>query len=133
MARGEVSDPFTAPAQFSSCCGGISLQPTRSPSAALGTMTRTNLPISATTFIARTGEIEGVKERLRDCRLLTLTGSGGCGKTRLALEVARQLESDFVDGVWLVELAQLSDPELVVQVVAAALNVREVQGQALLA
>jgi non-specific serine/threonine protein kinase len=95
-------------------------------------MTRTNLPISATTFVARVGEIERVKERLGDGRLLTLSGSGGCGKTRLALEVARRLESDFVDGVWLVELAQLTDPELVVQAVAAALNVREVPGQALL-
>src|ERR1700674_5799071 len=96
-------------------------------------MTRTNLPISTTTYVARAGEIEGVKERLRDSRLLTLSGSGGCGKTRLAMEVARQLESAFVDGVSLVELAQLSDPELVVQAVAAALHVREVQGQALLA
>ena len=96
-------------------------------------MTGTNMPISATTYVARAGEIDGVKERVRDGRLVTLTGSGGCGKTRLALEVARQLESDFVDGVWLVELAQLSDSELVVQEVAATLNVREVQGQALLA
>jgi hypothetical protein len=99
----------------------------------LGTMTRTNLPISATTFVARVGEIERVTELLGDGRLLTLSGSGGCGKTRLALEVARRLESDFVDGVWLVELAQLTDPEFVVHAVAAALNVREVQGQALLA
>lgn len=96
-------------------------------------MTGTNLPISATTYVARAGEIDGVKERVRDGRLVTLTGSGGCGKTRLALEVARQLESDFVDGVWLVELAQLSDPELAVHAVAAALNVRDVQGQALIA
>ena len=87
-------------------------------------MTGTNLPISATTYVARAGEIDGVQERVRDGRLVTLTGSGGCGKTRLALEVARQLESDFVDGVRLVELAQLSDPELVVQAVAAALNLR---------
>ena len=81
-------------------------------------MTRTNLPISRTTYVARAGELEGVKDRLRESRLVTLSGSGGCGKTRLALEVARQLESDFVDGAWLVELAPLSDPELVVQAVA---------------
>jgi non-specific serine/threonine protein kinase len=96
-------------------------------------MTRTNLPTSATTFVAPAGEIERVMERLRDSHLLTLTGSGGCGKTRLALEMARQLEGDFVDGAWLVELEKLSDPESVVQAVAAALNVRDVQGQALLA
>ena len=95
-------------------------------------MTGTNLPISATTFVARAGEIDSVKQRVRDGRLVTLTGSGGCGKTRLALEVARQLGNDFVDGVWLVELAHLSDPELVVHAVAAVLNVRDVQGQALI-
>lgn len=96
-------------------------------------MTGTNLPISGTTYVARAGELDDVKARVRDGCLVTLTGSGGCGKTRLALEVARQLESDFVDGVWLVELAQLSDPELVVQAVAAGLNLRDVQGQALIA
>jgi predicted ATPase len=75
-------------------------------------MTLTNLPISTTTYVARAGELEAIKERLRDCRLITLSGSGGCGKTRLALEVARRLQSDFADGVWLVELAPLGDPEL---------------------
>src|SRR5579864_6656642 len=60
---------------------------------------RSHLPISATTFIARMGEIESVKQRLRDNRLLTLSGPGGSGKTRLALEVARDVEQEFSDGV----------------------------------
>jgi non-specific serine/threonine protein kinase len=58
-------------------------------------------------------------------RLLTLTGAGGCGKTRLALEVAKDLVGTYPDGVWLVELASLSDPALAPNAVAAALGVRE--------
>src|SRR5918995_434120 len=66
-----------------------------------------------------------VKRLLSTTRLLTLTGTGGCGKTRLALQVARDLVGDHLDGVWLVELASLSEEELVPQAVAAALGVRE--------
>jgi predicted ATPase len=58
-------------------------------------------------------------------RLLTLTGAGGSGKTRLALEVVRDLVGAYPDGVWFVELAPLSQPQLVPQVVAEALGVRE--------
>ena len=65
-------------------------------------------------------------------RLLTLTGAGGCGKTRLALKVARDLVGAYPDGVWLVSLAPLSEPELVPQAVAQALGVREQPGRALL-
>src|SRR5439155_531895 len=66
-------------------------------------------------------------------RLLTLTGSGGCGKTRLSLQVAADLLEEYVDGVWLVELAALGDPALVPQTVAAALGVREEPGRPLTA
>src|SRR5215210_9512478 len=58
-------------------------------------------------------------------QLMTLTGTGGSGKTRLALEVARDLVGSYPDGVWLVELASLSEPELVAQEVAGALGIRE--------
>src|SRR5262249_14576523 len=61
----------------------------------------------------------------RTTRLLNLTGTGGCGKTRLALEVAARLHPEYRHGLWLVELAALSDPNLVVQTVAAALGLRE--------
>ena len=57
-------------------------------------------------------------------RLLTLTGPGGCGKTRLALEAAGHLLDDFRDGVWFVDLATLTDPSLVTQTVASVLDVR---------
>lgn len=65
------------------------------------------------------------KQLLATTALLTLTGSGGCGKTRLALQIAAELIEEFADGVWLVELAALADPLLVPQTVAAAFGVRE--------
>src|ERR687893_231287 len=76
-------------------------------------------------------ELAEVERLLRDSRLLTLTGSGGCGKTRLALAAARELSEGFEEGVWLVELAPLADPSLVAQAVAATLGVREQPGRSL--
>ena len=84
-----------------------------------------NLPRQLTSFIGRKGEMEKVKRLLSNTYLLTLTGVGGCGKTRLALEVASQLAEECKDGVWLVELAPLSDPDLVPQEVASALDLSE--------
>jgi hypothetical protein len=68
---------------------------------------RHNLPIPTTTYIPRAGELERVARRLGEGRLLTITGSGGCGKTRLALELAHDVLDAFADGAWLVELAPL--------------------------
>ena len=84
-----------------------------------------NLPLARTSFIGRERESLEVKRLLAMTRLLTLTGAGGCGKTRLALEVARELVGAYPDGVWLVELASFSDPTLTAQAVAQALAVRE--------
>src|SRR5215210_2903961 len=86
-----------------------------------------NLPLELTSFIGREREIAEVKRLLAQNRLLTLTGPGGCGKTRLALVVAADLLESFEDGAWWVELASLSDPDLVPQAVASALGVREAQ------
>ena len=72
-----------------------------------------NLPQQVTSFIGREKEIEAVKTLLGKTRLLTLTGSGGCGKTRLSLQVAADVLENYPDGVWLVELAPLADPALV--------------------
>jgi predicted ATPase/DNA-binding CsgD family transcriptional regulator len=84
-----------------------------------------NLPAPRTSFAGREGEILEVKRTLAMTRLLTLTGTGGLGKTRLALEVARDLVGVYPEGVWLVELAPLTEPELVVPTVARTLEVRE--------
>jgi non-specific serine/threonine protein kinase len=90
-----------------------------------------NLPEPVTSFIGRGREIAAVERLLSENRLVTLTGPGGCGKTRLALEVARQQLPDYVDGVWLVGLAALADLSLVPQAVASALGVSEEPRQAL--
>ena len=90
-----------------------------------------NLPAPRTSFVGREREMTEIKRTLSMTRLLTLTGVGGAGKTRLALEVARDLTGAYPDGVWMVELAPLSEPELVAQEVARALEVAEHPGQVL--
>ena len=92
---------------------------------------RHNLPLRRTSFIGRERECLEVKRHLAMTRLLSLTGTGGCGKTRLALEVARDLVGAYPDGVWLIELAPLSDEELVPKAVAQALEVPERPAQPL--
>jgi len=92
-----------------------------------------NLPIQLTSFIGREREIAEIKELMRSTRLLTLTGAGGCGKTRLALQVAADVVETFRDGVWFVDLVGLSDPTIVPQAVASTLGMREASGRPLLA
>ena len=91
-----------------------------------------NLPAPKTTFVGRGSERVEIKRMLAMTNLLTLTGTGGCGKTRLALEVGRDLVGTYPDGVWLVELAPLSEGALVPQVVAGTLGVQEQPGHHLL-
>jgi predicted ATPase/DNA-binding CsgD family transcriptional regulator len=87
-----------------------------------------NLPVSLTSFVGREDELAELREALGATRMLTLTGPGGCGKTRLALEVARDSLDRFPGGVWWVELAALSDERLVGPAVAEALGVRPPPG-----
>src|SRR5262249_42263119 len=91
-----------------------------------------DLPEALTSFVGREREIAELSDLLGSARLLTLTGVGGCGKTRLALEVARAVAYAYADGVRLVELASLHDPTLVAQTVASALGVREAPAQPLI-
>lgn len=91
-----------------------------------------NLPLQLTSFIGREKEILEVKRNLLGDRFVTLTGPGGTGKTRLALQVAAELLELFPDGIWLVELAAISDPALVPQTVAATLGIRESSGRPIL-
>ena len=88
-----------------------------------------NLPLQLSSFVGRQKELTEIKRLLEHTRLLTLTGSGGCGKTRLALAAADELVEGFEDGVWLVELAPLVDPSLVPQAVASTMGVREQPGR----
>jgi predicted ATPase/DNA-binding CsgD family transcriptional regulator len=90
-----------------------------------------NLPVELSSFVGREKELPKVRRLLEDTRLLTLTGSGGCGKSRLALAAASELVEKFEHGVWMVELASLAEPSLVPQAVAFTLGVRERPGSSL--
>jgi predicted ATPase/DNA-binding CsgD family transcriptional regulator len=85
-------------------------------------------PAALTSFIGRAGLVCEVAGLLEQSRLVTVTGPGGSGKTRLAFEVAGRVAGRFADGVWLAELAAVADPALVAAVVAAALGIREQPG-----
>ncbi len=88
-------------------------------------MVSTNLPLQLTSFIGREREIAEIKRLLSTTRLLTLTGAGGAGKTRLALQVAEELIEQYAEGVWFVDLAPLSDPALIPQAIAAVFDLHE--------
>jgi non-specific serine/threonine protein kinase len=88
-----------------------------------------NLPAGTTSFVGRKNDVAEVKRLLSKARLVTLTGVGGVGKTRLALHTATELRRAFPDGAWLVELADLSDPALLAHTVLEALGVRDDTGR----
>jgi non-specific serine/threonine protein kinase len=86
---------------------------------------RHNLSVQLTSFVGREEEIAKVRQLLSAHRLVSLTGTGGCGKTRLALQVVGSLVDDYSDGIWYVELAPLADSSLVAPTIAAMLGVQE--------
>jgi predicted ATPase/class 3 adenylate cyclase/DNA-binding CsgD family transcriptional regulator len=88
-----------------------------------------HLPVQLTSFVGRDAELAQVRELLRDNRLLTLNGAGGAGKTRLAVQLAGQLTGEFADGVWYVDLAPITDPELVPLTAARALGLPDQVGR----
>ncbi len=93
---------------------------------------RTNLPESLTSFVGRERELAEIKQKLPATRLMTLTGMGGLGKTRLAQQAAAEMLDAYRDGVWFVDLAPLVDPALVPSALAQVLQVKESGGQPLL-
>jgi len=91
------------------------------PLRSLDTFT-TNLPTQHTSFVGRNAELAAVKDAIADARLVTLTGVGGVGKTRLAVQAAAEVLAEFPDGVWLVELAAVGDPDAVPDAVATTVG-----------
>jgi predicted ATPase/class 3 adenylate cyclase/DNA-binding CsgD family transcriptional regulator len=88
-----------------------------------------HLPVQLSSFIGRNAEIVGIREALADNRLITLTGAGGAGKTRLAIQVAATIATEFADGVWYVDLAPITDPAVVPVTTARALGMPNQPGQ----
>jgi len=88
-----------------------------------------NLPVQLTSFVGRGAQMTNLEKLLVDNRLVTLTGAGGAGKTRLAVEIAARIAAEFGDGVWYVDLAPLTDPDLVPIAVARALGLPDQPGR----
>ena len=96
--------------------------PTSFPALKTLDVSLTNLPTQLSTFVGREKEVEQIKKRLEKNRLVTLTGSGGVGKTRLSIQVASELLDGYPNGVWIAELASITDPALVAKTLCAALG-----------
>ncbi len=93
------------------------------------TVRSNNLPAQLTTFVGRVGQIDEVRRLLLGSRLMTLTGAGGAGKTRLSVEVAAQVSDDFPDGVWWIDLAAIADPLVVSLTIARTLGLPDQAGR----
>jgi predicted ATPase/class 3 adenylate cyclase len=102
----------------------VDFPPLRTPD-----MVPNNLPTLATSFVGRRQELEEVKKLLRGTRVLTLTGVGGAGKTRLAIQSAVELVDEFPGGTWLIELGAITDPEYIDATAADALGVAQPPGR----
>ena len=114
--------PKTEFSQWISFARGLSGFPT--PSLLFSNKPKSNLPVSLTSFVGRGKELAEVMNLTSKHRLVTLTGSGGVGKTRISIKVGEQLAGEYPDGVWLVELAPLLDPSLIARTTAFALGLR---------
>jgi predicted ATPase len=99
--------------------------PLRTPS----TVVSHNLPVQLTSFVGRGAQMTDLEKLLVDNRLVTLTGAGGAGKTRLAVEIAARIAAEFTDGVWYVDLAPVTDPDLVPVALARALGLPDQPGR----
>jgi predicted ATPase/class 3 adenylate cyclase len=91
-----------------------------------------NLPSQLTSFIGREKEVAEVRRLLGSARLVTVTAVGGTGKTRLAVQAAAEIVDEYADGVWFIELATITEPDLVAQTIARLLNVNEASGEPIL-
>jgi non-specific serine/threonine protein kinase len=126
--EGEARASFAAVARGRAVAGGFPVPGAAALNGWAGPAGGTGVhgfPGALTSFVGRAGPVREVAGRLARHRLVTVTGPGGTGKTRLAIEVARRVAGEYADGAWLVELAPVQDPALVAEAVAAALGVRE--------
>jgi predicted ATPase/class 3 adenylate cyclase len=119
----ETIEGFVITPNGSMLAGVAPGMPTVSKPFARTASVRGNLPSEATSFVGREGEMSELSRLAREHRLVTLTGVGGVGKTRLALRVASELVAEFADGAWLIELAPVSDPAAVADSAATALGI----------
>ncbi|MGH8294287.1 MAG: ATP-binding protein, partial [Steroidobacteraceae bacterium] len=103
--------------------------PSAGPGSGASRQIPTNLPAPVSDFIGRESELRELRELLRHNRLVTLAGTGGIGKTRLGLETARAMLEEFADGVWLAELAPLTDPDLAASAINTALGLQTGAGR----
>src|SRR6185503_6684926 len=112
----ELYEAWTEPtrAELASLAAGVVARPD-----AVAKARRDNLPVELTTFVGREKELDELARLLRRGPLVTLAGPAGAGKTRLGLEIAARRLHDFRDGVWLIELAPLSEPDVIADAVAA--------------
>jgi hypothetical protein len=94
-----------------------------------GRKTVHNQPVQLTNFIGRERETSELRASVENNRLITVTGTGGCGKTRISLHIAKEYLDKFNDGVWFVDLAPLEDPELLPQELATTLSITEEPGK----
>jgi len=99
--------------------------PSEFPALKTQKMINHNLPVKLTSFIGRERELAEIKAKIADARLLTLIGPGGTGKTRLSIQLGGELLAQFPDGIWMIELAPVSDPALITQTIAFVFGLRE--------
>jgi predicted ATPase len=131
LARVQANHGFPVD-QMAFCAAKQDGQPARRAAVTAGAYrTLGNLPQDLTSFVGRRAELGDLKGLLATSRLVTLTGIGGVGKTRLALRVANELRHDFADGVWFVELGEVRDDSLLVGVLAATFHLRDQSATAL--
>lgn len=131
--------PSRARAMREALAVGLAIEPDSRPPSAHALVAMLDAPPSPTniapprsSFVGRERELRDVKALLRDARLVTLAGPGGCGKTRLSIEVAHDTRWRYADGTWIVDLSALSDASLVPQAAATALGLSEQPGTSLL-
>jgi predicted ATPase len=123
--KGGTTNGSTSPEGIPLAATSLATGTTNGGATNRGTTSRNNLPLQPTRLIGRDEDVKRIKALLNDARMVTLMGAPGSGKTRLGIRTARELAAEFPDGVFLVELAPIRDPDLVASAIAHALGLQE--------